>query len=47
MSRKLDALEQKYDSRFKVVFDAIRKLMQPPDSSTRRIGFKQGWKKDD
>jgi hypothetical protein len=40
LARKLDALEKKYDSHFKIVFDAIRQLMQPPMRSRRRIGFK-------
>ncbi len=39
LSRKLDALEKKYDSQFKVVFDAIRQLMAPPEPKKRRIGF--------
>ena len=42
LSKKLTALEEKYDSQFKVVFDAIRKLMTPPpqeEKSKRRIGF--------
>jgi hypothetical protein len=39
LKRKLDALERKYDSQFKVVFDAIRQLMTPPDHPRRRIGF--------
>ncbi len=40
LARKLEALERKYDSQFKVVFDAIRKLMVPPDPRpSRRIGF--------
>jgi hypothetical protein len=39
LARKLDALEKKYDAQFKVVFDAIRQLMTPPPSKTRRIGF--------
>ena len=29
LARKLDALETKYDSQFKVVFQAIRELMTP------------------
>jgi hypothetical protein len=38
--RKLDALETKYDEQFAVVFDAIRKLMEPPPlPKKRRIGF--------
>ncbi len=30
LARKLEELEKKYDSQFKVVFDAIRQLMEPP-----------------
>ena len=38
--RKLAALETKHDAQFKVVFDAIRKLMAPPPAPKRkRIGF--------
>ena len=33
-------MESKYDSRFKVVFDAIRELMRPTAEPTQRIGFK-------
>ncbi len=39
LARKLAVLEAKYDSQFKVVFDAIRRLMAPPDRPRRRIGF--------
>ena len=40
LARKLAALEGKYDAQFKVVFDAIRRLMTPPpDPPRRRIGF--------
>ncbi len=39
LAKKLDTLEKKYDSQFKVVFDAIRQLMTPPEKSKRRIGF--------
>jgi hypothetical protein len=39
LARKLDALEKKYDSQFKVVFDAIRELMTPPEPTRRQIGF--------
>ena len=39
LARKLAALERKYDAQFKVVFDAIRELMAPPASKSRRIGF--------
>ena len=39
LARKLRALEVKYDKRFQIVFEAIRKLMIPPDPKTRPIGF--------
>ena len=39
LARKLVALEKKYDAQFRVVFDAIRKLMAPPVKPKRRIGF--------
>ncbi len=39
LARKLDALEDKYDTQFKAVFDAIRELMTPPPPNRRRIGF--------
>lgn len=41
LSRKLNDLEKKYDSQFKVVFDAIRQLMTPPESKKRKIGFRR------
>jgi len=40
LARRLDDLESKYDRQFKVVFDAIRELMTPPQPAPkRRIGF--------
>ena len=39
LAKKLDELERKYDAQFRVVFDAIRELMAPAASKTRRIGF--------
>ena len=40
LARKLAALERKYDAQFKVVFDAIRELMTPPEPRKKRpIGF--------
>lgn len=42
LSRKLDALERKYDARFKAVFDAIRGMMaQPSTSRAHPIGFRR------
>src|SRR5213592_2822194 len=31
LARKLEAMEKKYDAQFKVVYDAIRELMKPPE----------------
>ncbi len=39
LARKVNALEAKYDTQFKVVFDAIRQLMEPPAKPRRAIGF--------
>ena len=40
LARKLSSLEKKYDAQFKVVFDAIRGLMAPPEPKKKReIGF--------
>ncbi len=39
LARKLDELEKKYDEQFRVVFDAMRNLMTPPDSPKPPIGF--------
>ena len=40
LARKLSALEKKYDEQFKVVFDAIRELMVPPEPKKKgEIGF--------
>jgi hypothetical protein len=35
LARKLSTLENKYDKQFKVVFDAIRELMTPPEKPKR------------
>ncbi|OIO28723.1 MAG: DNA-binding protein [Nitrospirae bacterium CG1_02_44_142] len=39
LARRLDDIEKKYDTQFKVVFDAIRQLMTPPEPKKRKIGF--------
>jgi phage regulator Rha-like protein len=39
LARKLEELEGKYDHQFKVVFDAIRELMIPPEPPRKKIGF--------
>ena len=43
LAHKIDALEGKYaqhDQQIQIVFDAIRKLLQPPVSPKRRMGFR-------
>ena len=41
LARKLAALERKYDRQFKVVFEAIRALMEPsePRGRKRPVGY--------
>jgi hypothetical protein len=39
LSKRLNDLEKKYDSQFKVVFEAMRQLMTPPVKPKRKIGF--------
>ena len=39
LATKLADMEKKYDAQFKVVFDAIRQLMTPPQPKKRKIGF--------
>ena len=42
LTRRLDDLENKYDSQFKAVFDAIRQLMATPVKGEKQIGFRVG-----
>ena len=39
LRHRLDALEKKYDSQFRVVFEAIRQLMAAPEKQPKKIGF--------
>jgi hypothetical protein len=41
LSRRLDDLEKKSDSQFKMVFDAVRQLMTPPEPPRPWIGFRR------
>ncbi|MFA5089988.1 MAG: hypothetical protein WC510_02990, partial [Candidatus Omnitrophota bacterium] len=41
LKRKVEAMEKKYDVRFKIVFDALKKLLGPaPRKEKRIIGFR-------
>jgi hypothetical protein len=42
LARKIFEMEQKYDAQFKVVFDTLRQLMQPPQMPKRDLGFRVG-----
>ena len=39
LRRKIEQMEKKYDGQFQVVFEAIRQLMIPSETSKRKIGF--------
>ena len=39
LARRLNALENKYDAQFRVVFDAIRQLMAPPKGKCSLSGL--------
>ena len=41
LAKRLDELEEKYDEQFRVVFDAIRQLMIPPEKNRPKIGFRR------
>lgn len=41
LARRLEELEGKYDRQFKVVFDAIRLLMNPTITDRKEIGFRR------
>lgn len=50
LRKKLEELERKFerhDEQIKLVFDAIRQLMQPPEKPKRKIGFRVEEKKRD
>ncbi|MGC2064067.1 MAG: hypothetical protein WA610_13920 [Thermodesulfovibrionales bacterium] len=39
--KKIEEMEKKYDYQFRTVFDAIREMMQPPETKKRKIGFRR------
>ncbi|MBN1868951.1 MAG: ORF6N domain-containing protein [Candidatus Omnitrophica bacterium] len=39
LRRKIEEMEKKYDYQFKIVFDAIKKLLEPPEKPKHPIGF--------
>ena len=40
--KKVNEMEGRYDGQFRIVFDAIRKLMAPPMNSGKKVGFLRG-----
>jgi hypothetical protein len=40
LRHKIEEMEKKYDGQFRVVFDALRKLLEPPPEKAKKIiGF--------
>ena len=44
LSQRLDELERRHDRQFKVVFDAIRRLIAPAPAKRKQIGFRPSYK---
>ncbi len=41
LQRKIEDMEKKYDHQFKIVFDAIKQLLAPPEVKKKKIGFRR------
>jgi hypothetical protein len=41
LQKKIEAIEGKYDKQFKVVFDALRALLEPSENTKGKIGFRE------
>ena len=39
LKKKIDAMEEKYDEQFRIVFEAIKQLLQEDEKPKRKIGF--------
>jgi len=39
LAHQIEEMEKKYDSQFRVVFDTLRRLLEPPEKAKRPIGF--------
>jgi len=39
LKKKIDKMERKYDSQFRVVFEVIRQLLEPLEKPKKKIGF--------
>jgi hypothetical protein len=40
LAGRLDGLESKYDEQFRLVFEVVRQLTNPPETPRRQIGFR-------
>ena len=41
LKHKIDLMERKYDGQFKIIFTAIKRLLEPvPVGKKKRIGFR-------
>ncbi len=40
LQKKIESMESKYDYQFKIVFDAIKQLLEPPEKPRKRIGYR-------
>ena len=40
LKRKIEDMEKKYNYQFKIVFDAIKQLLEPPTEPKSKIGFR-------
>ena len=39
LKRKIEAMEQKYEKQFQIVFEAIKQLLEPPKQKPKQVGF--------
>jgi phage regulator Rha-like protein len=39
LKEKIEAMEKRYDYQFKIVFEAIKQLLEPPEKTKKKIGF--------
>ena len=39
LQKKIEAMEEKYDEQFKIVFEAIKQLLTEEEKPQKRIGF--------
>jgi len=46
LARKLEEMEKKYNAKFRMVFDAIRKLMDQPGDPPPRVPLVKGFEKE-